>query len=135
MYADFWYGFLFFFFYIFTETCFSFEVKLDISFNIKTHILFCVCPFFSYETTSSEESSGDEKSKVDAEEEEEKFEPDVGMEKDKESEETAEIQGAEAEALSEGGEAAREEKEVEKGLLDLEGGHELLGEQYEGWGG
>ncbi|XP_013869727.1 KN motif and ankyrin repeat domain-containing protein 4 [Austrofundulus limnaeus] len=82
-----------------------------------------------YETTSSEESSGDEKSKVDAEEEE-KFEPDAVMEKDKESEETAEIQGAEA--LSEGGGAAGEEKEVEKGLLDLESGHELLGEQDEG---
>lgn len=86
---------------------------------------------FSYETTSSEESSGDEKSKVDVEEEE-KLEPDTAMEKDEESKETVEIQAAEVQALSEGGGAAGEEKVAEKDLLDLEGGHEMLGEQDEG---
>lgn len=65
--------------------------------------------------------------------EDEKAEPDTVMEKNKESEETAEIQGAaEEEALSEGGGAVGQEKKVERGLLDLECGHELLEEQDEG---
>ncbi|XP_017276022.1 KN motif and ankyrin repeat domain-containing protein 4 [Kryptolebias marmoratus] len=83
-----------------------------------------------YETTSSEESSGDEKSKVEVEEEE-KSEAEVEMEKDKKSEETAEIQGAEVEALSEGGGAVGEEKEADRGLLDLEGA-KLLEEHDDG---
>lgn len=65
--------------------------------------------------------------------EDEKSEPDSAMEKDKESEETVETQGvAEEEALSEGGGAVGQEKKVERGLLDLECGHELLEEQDEG---
>ncbi|KAM4739650.1 uncharacterized protein kank4 isoform 1-T3 [Anableps anableps] len=85
-----------------------------------------------YETTSSEDSSGDEKSRVEAEEED-KSEVALEKETDKESEDSVEIQGADAEAAAaapvvaaEGEGAVGEEKEVERGLLDLESGHELL---------
>ncbi|KAM4574756.1 uncharacterized protein kank4 isoform 1-T3 [Fundulus diaphanus] len=89
-----------------------------------------------YETTSSEDSSGDEKSKVEVEEED-KSEVVVEKETDKESEEAAKILGADAEAAAaavapaaaEGGGDVGEEKEVERSLLDLEGGHELLREE------
>ncbi|MEQ2168619.1 hypothetical protein GOODEAATRI_016588, partial [Goodea atripinnis] len=88
-----------------------------------------------YETTSSEDSSGDEKSRVEVEDED-KSEVVVEKETDKESEEAAEIQRADAEAavapgaaVAEEGGAVGEEKEVERGLLDLETGHELLQEE------
>ncbi|MED6271112.1 hypothetical protein CHARACLAT_017042, partial [Characodon lateralis] len=88
-----------------------------------------------YETTSSEDSSGDEKSRVEVEDED-KSEVMVEKETDKESEEAAEIQRADAEAavapgaaVAEEGGAVGEEKEVERGLLDLETGHELLQEE------
>ncbi|XP_054861699.1 KN motif and ankyrin repeat domain-containing protein 4 [Amphiprion ocellaris] len=88
-----------------------------------------------YETTSSEESSGDEKSKVEVEEED-SSEPEVEKEKEeekeKEIEEGAETQGKEAEASAEAGGAVAEEKEVERGLLDPESSHDLLEEQAEG---
>ncbi|XP_054909583.1 KN motif and ankyrin repeat domain-containing protein 4 [Poeciliopsis prolifica] len=92
-----------------------------------------------YETTSSEDSSGDEKSRVEVEEED-KFEVVVEKETDKKSEEsvlgadaefavaavaTAAAEEEEEEEEEEKG-AVGEEKEVERGLLDLEGGHELL---------
>lgn len=84
-----------------------------------------------YETTSSEESSGDEKPKVEMEEED-SSEPEVEKEKDKEPEEVMEIQGADAEAKAEGGETVPAEREVERGLLDPEGCQDLLEEQAEG---
>uniref|UniRef100_A0A3Q1EZI1 KN motif and ankyrin repeat domains 4 n=2 Tax=Acanthochromis polyacanthus TaxID=80966 RepID=A0A3Q1EZI1_9TELE len=90
-----------------------------------------------YETTSSEESSGDEKSKVEVEEED-SSEPEVEKEKEeeeekqKETEEGAETQGKDAEASAEAGGAVAEEKEVERGLLDPESSHDLLEEQAEG---
>lgn len=63
-------------------------------------------------------------------EEEDKSEVEVEVETDKECEEAAEIQGTDAEATAaEGGGAVGEEKEVERDLLDLEGGHELLREE------
>ncbi|XP_069560908.1 KN motif and ankyrin repeat domain-containing protein 2 isoform X2 [Brachyistius frenatus] len=101
-----------------------------------------------YETTSSEESSGDEKSKVEVED---SSEPEVEKEKDtdkdaekdaekqkekekeKEPEEGAETQVKDAEVSAEGaGAMAEEEKKVERGLLDPEGSQELLEEQAEG---
>lgn len=91
----------------------------------------------SYETTSSEESSGDEKSKVEAEEED-SSEPEEEKEKEKEPqpkeklEEAAETLGKDAEVLPEGGGAVAAEKESEKGLLDPETSQELLEEQAEG---
>ncbi|XP_047443175.1 KN motif and ankyrin repeat domain-containing protein 1 [Mugil cephalus] len=89
-----------------------------------------------YETTSSEESSGDEKSKVEAEEEEEEeedsSEPEVEKEKEKEPGEGAETQEKDAEATAEEGAAAADEKQVERGLMDPEISHELLEEQAEG---
>ncbi|XP_062280487.1 titin homolog [Scomber scombrus] len=90
-----------------------------------------------YETTSSEESSGDEKSKMEAEEED-SSEPEEEKEKEKEPqheekpEEAAETQGKDAEVLPEGGGAAAAEKESERGLLDPETSQELLEEQAEG---
>ncbi|XP_028259771.1 KN motif and ankyrin repeat domain-containing protein 4 [Parambassis ranga] len=103
-----------------------------------------------YETTSSEESSGDEKSKVEEEEEEKKeeeekekekeeesSEPEVEKEKEKDQEEAAkaqekEAEGKEAEVSAEGGGAAGEEKEVERDLMDPEVSQELLEELAEG---
>ncbi|XP_061594689.1 KN motif and ankyrin repeat domain-containing protein 4 [Cololabis saira] len=86
-----------------------------------------------YETTSSEESSGDEKSKVELEgEDSSEPEAEKEKEKDKEPEEAAEIQGADAEISAEKGGAEGEEKAAEMGLLDPEGGQELLEEQAEG---
>uniref|UniRef100_A0A3B4UM84 KN motif and ankyrin repeat domains 4 n=1 Tax=Seriola dumerili TaxID=41447 RepID=A0A3B4UM84_SERDU len=89
-----------------------------------------------YETTSSEESSGDEKSKVEAEEED-SSEQEGEKEKEKEPqppekpEEAAEIQGKDAEVSAEGGGAVAEEKEGERGLLDPESSLELQEEQAE----
>uniref|UniRef100_A0A8D3BG63 KN motif and ankyrin repeat domains 4 n=1 Tax=Scophthalmus maximus TaxID=52904 RepID=A0A8D3BG63_SCOMX len=96
-----------------------------------------------YETTSSEESSGDEKSKVEPEEED-SSEPEVEKEKEKEKEpqaaaaaaeekpeEAAEIQGKDAEVAAEGGAAVAGEKEVQRGLLDPESSQELQEEQAE----
>ncbi|KAI9517561.1 hypothetical protein NQZ68_004781 [Dissostichus eleginoides] len=90
-----------------------------------------------YESTSSEESSGDEKTKVEVEEQD-SSEPEVEKEKETEPqpeekpEEGAETQQQEAEVAPEGGGAVAAEKEAEKGLLDPEGSEELLGEQEEG---
>ncbi|KAM7409770.1 hypothetical protein PAMA_001319 [Pampus argenteus] len=82
-----------------------------------------------YETTSSEESSGDEKTKVEAEEED-SSEPEEEKEKEKEA---AETQMKDAEILPEGGDAAvAAEKESERGLLDPETSQELLEDQAEG---
>ncbi|XP_014326532.1 KN motif and ankyrin repeat domain-containing protein 4 [Xiphophorus maculatus] len=89
-----------------------------------------------YETTSSEDSSADEKSRAEVEEED-KSEVVVEKETDKESEESVGILVADAEvaaaapapsaaAAEEEEGAVGEDKEVERGLLDLEGGHELL---------
>lgn len=91
----------------------------------------------SYETTSSEESSGDEKSKVEAEEEDSSEKESV-KEKEKESppaekpDKAAEIQGKDAELSAEGGGAVAGEKEGERGLLDPESSQELQEEQA-GW--
>ncbi|KAK5930528.1 hypothetical protein CgunFtcFv8_026755 [Champsocephalus gunnari] len=90
-----------------------------------------------YESTSSEESSGDEKSKVEVEKQD-SSEPEVEKEKETEPqteekpEEGAETQQQETEVAPEGGGAVAAEKEAEKGLLDPEGSEELLGEQEEG---
>eukprot|EP00064_Thunnus_orientalis_P018517 superscaffoldBa00004296_g18618 len=88
-----------------------------------------------YETTSSEESSGDEKSKVEAEEED-SSEPEEEKKKEpqpeEKPEEVADTQGKDAEVLLEGGGAAAAEKESERGLLDPETSQELLEEQAEG---
>uniref|UniRef100_A0A3P9HBF2 KN motif and ankyrin repeat domains 4 n=1 Tax=Oryzias latipes TaxID=8090 RepID=A0A3P9HBF2_ORYLA len=82
-----------------------------------------------YETTSSEESSGDEKSKVEVEEGEEEDSLEVKMEKEKEPEEAVEVQEGEAEVPADKGDASADQKEVERGLMDPEGGHELLEEE------
>ena len=93
----------------------------------------------SYETTSSEESSGDEKPKIEVEEED-SSEPEVEKEKEMEPqpeekpEEAAESRQKDEEVSAEGeGGAAAAEKEVERGLLDPEISQELLEEQAEGW--
>ncbi|KAI3368559.1 hypothetical protein L3Q82_025566 [Scortum barcoo] len=89
-----------------------------------------------YETTSSEESSGDEKSKVEVEEED-SSEPEVEKEKEMEPqpaekpEEGAEAQQAEAEVSAEGGGAVAAEMEPVRGLLDPEDSQQLLEEQAE----
>ncbi|CAJ1061068.1 LOW QUALITY PROTEIN: KN motif and ankyrin repeat domain-containing protein 4 [Xyrichtys novacula] len=93
-----------------------------------------------YETTSSEESSGDEKLKVEVEEED-SSEPEVEKEKEKESEtepqqaekpeEGSETQESGAEASAEGGGAVAAEKEVERGLLDPVDSHDLLDDPAE----
>lgn len=99
--------------------------------------LFLCC--YSYETTSSEESSGDEKPKAEAEEED-SSEPEAEKEKDTEAqpaekpEEVAETQQKEAEVSAEGGAAAAAaEKDDERSLLDPEGSQELLEATAEGW--
>lgn len=79
-----------------------------------------------YESTSSEESSGDEKSKVEVEEED-SSEPEVEKEKETEPqpaekpEEGAETQQKDEELRAEGGGDVVVEKEAERGLLDPEG--------------
>ncbi|XP_070687884.1 KN motif and ankyrin repeat domains 1 [Pempheris klunzingeri] len=91
-----------------------------------------------YETTSSEESSGDEKPKEEVEED--SSEPGVEKEKETETEpqlaekpeEGAETQQKDAEVSAEGGGAVAAEREDERGLLDPEGSQELLEEQAEG---
>ncbi|XP_054459019.1 KN motif and ankyrin repeat domain-containing protein 3 [Anoplopoma fimbria] len=93
-----------------------------------------------YESTSSEESSGDEKSKVEVEEEEEEDSSEPEEKKEKETEpqpadkpeEVAETQQKDAEVSTEGGGAVAAAKEGERGLLDIEGSQELLEEQAEG---
>ncbi|KAF6734389.1 KN motif and ankyrin repeat domain-containing protein 4 [Oryzias melastigma] len=84
-----------------------------------------------YETTSSEESSGDEKSKVEVEkgEEEEEDSLELKVEKEKEPEEAVEVQEGDAEVPTEKGDEPADQKEVERGLMDPEGGHELLEEE------
>ncbi|XP_042368343.1 KN motif and ankyrin repeat domain-containing protein 4 [Plectropomus leopardus] len=90
-----------------------------------------------YETTSSEESSGDEKSKVEVEEED-SSEPEVEKEKETEPqptekpEEETESQQKDAEVAAEGGGAVAAEKEGERGLLDPEGTQELPEQEAEG---
>uniref|UniRef100_A0A3Q3FGS7 KN motif and ankyrin repeat domains 4 n=1 Tax=Labrus bergylta TaxID=56723 RepID=A0A3Q3FGS7_9LABR len=95
-----------------------------------------------YETTSSEESSGDEKSKVEVEvEEEDSSEPEVEKEKETEPqqvekpEEGAETQQTGAEVAAVGGGAAAAaaavEKESERGLLDPDVSQELLDDPSE----
>lgn len=91
----------------------------------------------SYETTSSEESSGDEKPKAEAEEED-SSEPEVEKEKEAEPqpeqkpEEGAEAQEKDAEASAEGGAAVTAEKENERSLLDPDSSQELLEATAEG---
>ncbi|KAF3690659.1 KN motif and ankyrin repeat domain-containing protein 4 [Channa argus] len=90
-----------------------------------------------YETTSSEESSGDEKAKVEKEQED-SSEPEVEKEKEKEPQPTEKSEEAEtkgedaAEPLAEAGGAVAADKEVERGLLDPEGIQWFLEEQAEG---
>ncbi|XP_068599911.1 KN motif and ankyrin repeat domain-containing protein 1 [Brachionichthys hirsutus] len=87
-----------------------------------------------YETTSSEESSGDEKPKVEVEEED-SSEPEVEKEKEMEEkpEEGEEPQSKDAEASAEGGGgAAAAETGGARGLLDQEGIQDLLEEESEG---
>ncbi|XP_034738270.1 KN motif and ankyrin repeat domain-containing protein 1 [Etheostoma cragini] len=87
-----------------------------------------------YESTSSEECSGDEKLKVELEEED-SSEPEIEKENESEPqpaekpEEEAETQQKDAEKGAEEGGAVAAEKEGERGLLDPEG---LLEEQAEG---
>lgn len=95
-----------------------------------------------YETTSSEESSGDEKSKVEAEEED-SSEPEVDKEKaqeptEKSQEATETLQKEEPEPAAETVEAPKAEaseqktkEESERGLLDSTPEHEVLEEDGE----
>ncbi|XP_029356682.1 KN motif and ankyrin repeat domain-containing protein 4 [Echeneis naucrates] len=88
-----------------------------------------------YETTSSEESSGDEKSKVEAEEED-SSEPEVEKEKEEpqspeKPEAAAEVQEKDAEVSAQAGGAVAGERESERGLLDPETSEELMEEQAE----
>ncbi|XP_029988045.1 KN motif and ankyrin repeat domain-containing protein 4 isoform X2 [Sphaeramia orbicularis] len=90
-----------------------------------------------YETTSSEESSGDEKTKIDVEEEEEdSSEPEVEKETEpqpsEKPDEAAETQGKDGDVPSGGEGAVAVEKESEGGLLDPVGGQGLLEEEAEG---
>nr|XP_040039979.1 KN motif and ankyrin repeat domain-containing protein 2 isoform X2 [Gasterosteus aculeatus aculeatus] len=91
-----------------------------------------------YESTSSEESSGDEKSKVEVEEEKGSSSPEVEKEKATEPEpadkpeEGAVTQEKDAEVSTEGGGAVAAETEGERGLLDIEGSQELPEEKAEG---
>lgn len=98
-------------------------------------VVFFIMFSLRYETTSSEESSGDEKSKVEVEEED-SSEPEVEKEPEKEPEkqpeEGAEAQRKDAEVPTEGGGAVAQEKETERGLLDPESSQELLEEQAGG---
>lgn len=99
----------------------------------------------SYETTSSEESSGDEKPKASAEEEDSsEVEVEVEVEKEKEAEpqperkpeEGAEAREEDAEASAEGGAAGTAaEKDDERDLLDPDGSQALLEAAAEGWDG
>lgn len=105
----------------------------------------CICRYShftvlcSYETTSSEESSGDEKPKAEAEEED-SSEPEVEKEKEKEAEpqpeqkpeEESEGQQKDAEASAEGGAAVTAEKHPERSLLDPDSSQELLEAAAEG---
>lgn len=98
----------------------------NVCINIHTFIVLS-----SYETTSSEESSGDEKAKAEAEEED-SSEAEVEKEKEAEPqpelkpEEGAEAREKDAEASAEGGAAVTAEKENERGLLDPDSSQELL---------
>lgn len=93
----------------------------------------------SYETTSSEESSGDEKPKAEVEEEDSS---EAEVEKEKEAEPQPEVkpeEGAEAQekdasasASAEGGAAVTAEKDNERGLLDPDQSQELLEATAEG---
>ncbi|RVE73553.1 hypothetical protein OJAV_G00032550 [Oryzias javanicus] len=87
-----------------------------------------------YETTSSEESSGDEKSKVEMEkgEEEEEDSLELKVEKEKEPEEAVEVPEGDAEVPTEKGDDSADQKEAERGLMDPEGAHELLEEEEGG---
>nr|XP_043899776.1 KN motif and ankyrin repeat domain-containing protein 4 isoform X2 [Solea senegalensis] len=92
----------------------------------------------NYESTSSEESSGDEKPKFEVEEED-SSEPEVEKEKEEKEkepqpaekpEEAAEIQEKDAKVSAEGeGAVAEVKKEVERGLMDPESSQEEQAEQ------
>ncbi|KAL6108274.1 kank4 [Pungitius sinensis] len=91
-----------------------------------------------YESTSSEESSGDEKSKVEVEVEKGSSSPEVEKEKETEPqpadkpEEGAVTQEKDAEVSPEAGGAMAAEKDDGRGLLDVEGSQELPEEKAEG---
>ncbi|XP_078141578.1 uncharacterized protein kank4 [Centroberyx gerrardi] len=89
-----------------------------------------------YESTSSEESSGDEKAKVEAEEEENSPEPEEAKEKElqpaDEPQEGEGTQGKNTEVSPQGEGAVAGEKEGEGGLLDPEGSQEMEEEQAAG---
>lgn len=82
---------------------------------------------FSYESTSSEESSGEEKPKE--EEEEDSSEPEEEAEKPVEG---AEAQREDVDVPAAEGGAPGPEQRGERGLLDPEESSELLEEQAEG---
>lgn len=84
----------------------------------------------SYETTSSEESSGDEKPKVEVEEED-SSEPEVEKEKETEPQ-PADKPEEGAETQQKLGGAVAGEKEGDRGLLDPEGSQEFLEEEAVG---
>lgn len=91
----------------------------------------------SYETTSSEESSGDEKPQVEVEEED-SSEPEVEKEKETEPqpadkpEEGAETRQRDTEVSAEEGGAVAAEREGDSSLLDPIGGQEFLEEEAGG---
>lgn len=92
----------------------------------------------SYETTSSEESSGDEKPKVEVEEED-SSEPEVEKEKETEPqpadkpEEGAETRQKDTEVSAEEGGAVAAEREGDSSLLDPTGSQEFLEQEAGGW--
>lgn len=102
----------------------------------------CVKTLFlvSYESTSSEESSGEEKPKA-AAEDEDSSEAEEETDKKAESqpvekpEKGAESQQKDVEVPAAEGGASAAEQQGDRGLLDPGGSPELLEEQAEGWGG
>lgn len=94
---------------------------------------------FRYESTSSEESSGEEKPKAEVEEEN-SSEPEEETEKKTDSQlaekpvEEAEAQQKDVDVPAAEGGASGTEQQSERGLMDPEVSSELLEDQAEGWG-
>lgn len=93
---------------------------------------------FRYESTSSEESSGEEKPKAEVEEENssepEETEKKTESQPVEEPVEEAEVQQKDADVPAAEGGAAGAEQQSERGLMDPEVSSELLEDQAEGWG-
>lgn len=95
---------------------------------------------FRYESTSSEESSGEEKPKAEVEEEnssepEEETEKKTECQPEEKPVEEAEAQQKDVDVPAAEGGASGAEQQSERGLMDPDVSSELLEDQAEGWGG